>query len=783
MIIKFITLSLIVCAILGAMFFYTNKSQAEEGAAKVKANHLADSFSPYLRQHIYNPVNWYEWGDEAIERAKVEGKPILVSIGYSTCYWCHVLEREVFMSKDAAAIMNENFINIKVDREVRPDLDKIYMVATQALTGGGGWPNNLFLTPDLKPFYATTYAPKKDWIKMTQKIASLWDSDERSRLENQADNLSNMIRNSLFAAPSMVDNISDINVLAQSVLQEKISYYDRRYGGFGTGMKFPQESGLLFLLDLAKNKYNSTALNMVKSTVDHMLLGGIHDHVGGGFHRYSTDIKWQIPHFEKMLYNQAMMSIVLAHLYEHTNEPRYKRALIRLLDYVDRDMSDKNGGFYSAQDAETDAVEGAYYVWNYSDLNNAISSDEFTSLMSIYSTTYPPYSQGHKAAKGAILYQGQVVSSQEQQVKIDKALDKLLTARQKRKAPLRDEKILSAWNGMMIYGLAEAARVLKDDSYAKKGEKAVQYILNNMRADNGRLYRISMEGKPHQNAFLEDYAWLARALVALYAYTGNDTYKEEAVKLIETADSYLLDKKSGGYYMSDISDNFFVRIKEGAANGALPSGNSVMAHVFSALYLATGDQKWKSRFDDLVHAFGSGISSEPRGYDYMIAAMMNTESFKKTEVTPVIDGNSEIAKSDEKDLMQSKDLESKDKVSVKAYLMEKGSSDKRKIIRVEIQIDYGWHINANPASMDFLIPTVIDIQGGEDSSLKVSYPNGRNSKTPLGVMSVYDGRVNIISVLKSRSPIETSQLRALIQVQACKEATCYPPSQISVPVE
>ena len=268
-----------------------------------KANHLADSLSPYLRQHKYNPVEWYEWSDEALERARRENKPILVSVGYSTCYWCHVLEREVFMQEDAAAIMNEYFINIKVDREVRPDIDKIYMVATQSLTGSGGWPNNVFLTPDLKPFYAVTYLPKDRWMAVTQKIALLW-STQRDELDTQSEKLADIVRQNLSVMPPLQASLP-IHDFAKRAYLGKKSSYDNRNGGFGTGIKFPEETDLLFLIDFAQTQNDAEALGMVQNTVDHMLAGGIHDHVGGGFHRYSTDPQWHIPHFEKMLYNQA----------------------------------------------------------------------------------------------------------------------------------------------------------------------------------------------------------------------------------------------------------------------------------------------------------------------------------------------------------------------------------------------------------------------------------------------------------------------------------------------
>ncbi len=679
-----------------------------------KANHLADSFSPYLRQHKYNPVEWYEWSDEALERARRENKPILLSVGYSTCYWCHVLEREVFMQDDAAAIMNEYFINIKVDREVRPDIDKIYMVATQSLTGSGGWPNNVFLTPDLKPFYAATYLPKDRWIAVTQKIALLWNT-QRAELDAQSETLAEAVSRALSVMPPLQASLPIHNFAKRAYLGKKSSY-DKRHGGFGTGIKFPEETDLLFLIDYAKISNDNEALKMAQNTVDHMLSGGIHDHVGGGFHRYSTDPQWHIPHFEKMLYNQARMAVVLARLYEQTNEPRYKHALERLLDYVEREMTHpQSGAFYSAQDAETDAIEGAYYVWSDEDLKFGLGADDYDVLMEYYQMANIPHIPGHKSPDGAVLYRTKNVPDEEAQKKIDGILGKLLSVRQKRAAPLRDEKIMTAWNGMMITAMAESGRVIKDDHYIARGEKAAQFILSNMRQKDGRVYRIFMDGKAHQGAFFEDYAWLARGLVALHRVTGNDTYRDESINIIEAADRDFADQEPGGYFMTDGREDLFVRIKSGDNAGALPSDNAVMAHVLVALYRATGDQKWKNKLDTLVSAFAQGIIGDPHVYSHMINALMNIESSSNT---------ASMLKEAAENKSSALSTESKDKVSVSARIMPERSTGIRKTVKV-VDVEKGWHINANRASLADLIPTVVDIQTEQQSTQDVDYPKAK----------------------------------------------------------
>lgn len=731
-------------------------------------NHLANTFSPYLQQHAHNPVNWYPWGKEALEKARRENKPILISIGYSTCYWCHVLEREVFTQDDAAKIMNDNFINIKIDREVRPDIDEIYMTATQLITGRGGWPNNLILTHDLKPFAAVTYLPKKRWMDMILNISDAW-KNQRPQVNSQANKVALSLQHALSGPPPFLASFP-VQPLAETVYRAKIRAYDNRNGGFGTGMKFPQETGMLFLLDHARNTETPEALEMVKNTVDHMLRGGIHDHIGGGFHRYATDSQWRIPHFEKMLYNQALMALVLAQLYEQTNAQRYKHALIRLLDYIARDMTDKDGAFYSAQDAETNAVEGAYYVWNETELQKVLAEDEYDALISAYNTQDPPHFSGHKHPDGDVFYRTKDLPNEVAPKTLDHIFAKLLSARQKREAPLRDDKILSAWNGMMIYALAESSRVLNNPTYLEHAEKTAQFILNNMKQNDGRLYRIYIDGKPHQNAFLEDYAWLVRGLMALHRETGNDTYKAEAIKLIETTDHYLLDKNSGAYFMSDDSDALLIRLKTGHDAGSLPPGNPVMAHAFVDLYTATGEQIWKNKLTDIVSAFGQDISNNPTMYSHMIHAMMRIEKPKAAAITPPKTNDTPLT------------LESKSKVNVRAQIIPSQSTDTHKSVTVTIKIDDGWHLNANPASLDFLIPTVVDIQSEQASTVQVDYPKAHTIETPLATIKVYKDTIEINAIIDSEQTIETSKMRALIQVQACQEDTCYPPSQITVEV-
>lgn len=735
-----------------------------------KGNKLADSFSPYLRQHQNNPVQWYEWGEEALAKAKAENKPILVSVGYATCYWCHVLEREVFMHEDAAAVMNEYFINIKIDREVRPDLDMVFMLATQMLSGNGGWPNNVFLTPDLKPFHGVTFMPKDYWMEMTQKVALLWQNQQEQLIE-QSERLSSNITK-YFASPPAVQVTLPVDQLALRALNEKKDSYDKRYGGFGAGVKFPEETDLLFLLEYARRTGDKTALEMVQNTVDHMLLGGIHDHVGGGFHRYSTEEKWQIPHFEKMLYNQAMMALVLTRLYQETKMPRYERALHRLMNYVLRDMTDdKTGGFYSAQDAETDEVEGAYYVWTLAEIERVLPPDYYAAFTDAYMTAPIPEIPGHKSPNGGVLYAKADASFQQSEA-IETALKELHRIRAQRKSPAIDDKIITSWNGMMVYALAEASTVFEEERYARAARKAADFLIARMVQSDGRLSRIFMEGKAHQNGFLEDYAWTLRALLAVHGLYKEEKYMFKAIDIVAAADRYMKDPASGAYYMTDGSDGLFVRIKKGDTSGALPSGNAVMAQAYADFYFLSSGRKWKERFQELTGDFVQGISSSPAIYMHFISAMLRVNDIDKHSATQ---DTGEYILNDHGIIPTSKD-----KVSLSAILQDKEDGEDEYRIRVMLKIEEGWHVNANPASLSDLIPTTLNVQTDADSSYEVTYPPAQHVETPLGALDIYAGEVALIAKVKAD---DLTGLRAIVQVQACKDATCYAPSLVTIDVK
>lgn len=744
-------------------------------------NHLADSFSPYLRQHMHNPVDWYPWGEEALAKAKAEDKPILVSIGYSTCYWCHVLERETFSDPEVAKFMNEHFVSIKVDREVRPDIDEIYMAATQMFSGRGGWPNNVLLTPDLKPFFAVTYLPRSQWMGMLQQLAGAWKS-RRREINASADKATQELQKS-FAAPRPLRISMPVDDLAGQTLSHLGNQYDGRDGGFGTGTKFPMETNLLFLLEISRLNGAGIAMGMVTNTVDNMIAGGIHDHVGGGFHRYSTETSWTVPHFEKMLYTQGLMASVLSDLYSQTHEAEYKRTLERLLRYVQRDMTGSGGAFFSAEDAETDAVEGDYYVWNTAELKKVLGQADYDYFMSLHETRELPHYPGHLEPNGEVLRRkGEFQDTQRKTglsteafySRLDSLLDKLLASRSKRKRPLRDEKIIASWNGMMMEGFANAGRTLDNPSYVQTAEKAARFILKNMRITDGGIYRIYMNGKAHQPAVLEDYAWLSKGLMAIYRATGDEFYMKATLELLKTADRLFLDEESGGYYMTDGSERLPVRLKKENDAAALPAANSVMLSVFADLYAATGNDEWMTRMDNVAASFGRNLAARAPLYGYTVRALMEARNTGSSWIQPVT-----APKPQEPSTAQE---ESKDKVSVRAHIVHAESSAKKKVVDITVKIDEGWHLNANPASMDFLIPTTVNVQTGQASKMEADYPKSEELSTSLGSVNVYQGTIHIKVTVNADQSIDEDKLRLLMQVQACKESTCYAPSQITMPV-
>ncbi|MDD5411644.1 MAG: DUF255 domain-containing protein [Methylobacter sp.] len=741
-------------------------------------NRLIDSSSPYLLQHAHNPVDWYPWGEEAFAKARTENKPILLSIGYSTCYWCHVMEREIFENPEIAKLMNESIVSIKIDREQRPDVDELYMMATQMMTHSGGWPNNVFVTPDLKPFYAGTYFPPADFTSLVQQIHYVWMQDQVA-LKAQAERLASAIIQIKHQENNAQSSSLPASQLVEALISHFSDYYDNRLGGFYQAPKFPNEDALLFLLEAYRLTNNNTCLGMARGTLEKMAEGGIHDHVGGGFHRYSTDAQWHIPHFEKMLYNQALLGRAYTELYTLSNKPDDRAVAEGIFDFTLRQMTHKDGGFYSALDAETDAVEGAYYAWTDTELHDALDTDSCAWLMKHYGLAEIPGILGHKHEEGRVLYLIQPLSvsataeglSYEDAVKKQQAvMTALRESRDKRKLPHLDNKIITSWNGLMIDAFARAGQRLDKPEYTEAACSAADFILANLRKKDGTLYRTWRDGKAEIAAYFEDFAFMIQGLVSTYRAAKEDSYLQAANELATKAKQLFWDEKHGGYYFTDGSEPLLVRMKN-AMDSAIPSGNAVMAQALLDLYEITGDAEWKQQAEALLIAFGQAITENPRAYTHMVHALL-----RLNHLAPAAKATQQLDEA----------VTLPEAMETKAYVKVSASEPMREgdslTITAVLDIANGWHINANPASLDFLIPTSVDVR--EDSGkaeVKPAYPETHAMATPLGEVKVYEGKVSI--PVKVTLSCSTENLRLLVRAQACKDTTCLAPSDWVIPIK
>ena len=596
-----------------------------------RPNRLVNETSPYLQQHAHNPVDWYPWGPEALSQAKTLDRPILLSIGYSSCHWCHVMERESFENDEIARLMNEHFVCIKVDREERPDLEEIYMQATVAINQGqGGWPMTVFLTPEQQPFFAGTYFPPTDrWGRpgfgtLLNKIAEFWAKD-RQGLREQAGHLTGRLRQEVqLSAPASIGD-SEFDAAARQYEEE----FDAQYGGFGGAPKFPPATGLSFLLRQFHRTGNRKLLDMVCRTLDGMAAGGIYDHVGGGFARYSTDAKWLVPHFEKMLYDNALLARTYLECYQVSRQDRYGRVATETLDYVLREMTGSEGGYYSATDADSEGVEGKFFVWTPEEIRQAVGDDteaaRFCAYYDISDKGNWVEPAGHGESQGirniphtprSIEEVAQVfgVTVPELEAGLDRSRRLVYQARRNRVPPGLDDKIIVAWNGLMISAMAEGARVLGEGRYLAAAVKAADFLLASMVKADGSLFRTYRLARPQHEACLEDYACLAEGLVDLYEAGASDRYLHAAVRLAERIVQDFLDEERGGFYTTGRQhEALLLRSREGP-DGATPSANAVAASVLARLSFHYGRDDWRELATNAIRVYGRAIGRYPRAF-------------------------------------------------------------------------------------------------------------------------------------------------------------------------
>jgi uncharacterized protein YyaL (SSP411 family)/aryl-alcohol dehydrogenase-like predicted oxidoreductase len=592
-----------------------------ERSAQRSPNRLIHETSPYLLQHAYNPVDWYPWGPEALALAKELNKPILLSIGYSACHWCHVMERESFENEQIAALMNEHFICIKVDREERPDLDEIYMQATLALNGGhGGWPMTVFLTPEQEPFFAGTYFPPTDrwgrpgFASILTKLADLWRQDPQG-IRRRARELTQQLRLATEASSPFAVGEAELETAASQFAEA----FDPQFGGFGPAPKFPPATGLSFLLRHYHRTGDAHLLAMVTKTLDAMAAGGLYDHIGGGFARYSTDERWLVPHFEKMLYDNALLARTYLEAWQVTGKSRYRQVATETLDYILREMTSPEGGFYSSTDADSEGIEGKFYVWTPEEIRAAVLDDEAARQFCAYYDITPGGNWEHKSIPNTpesleVVAARLAISPEELARTIERVKPLVYAARAKRTPPGLDDKIITAWNGLMISAMAEGARVLGNGRYFRAAEKAADFLLGTMVRSDGRLFRTYRAGTAQHEACLEDYAYLAEGLIDFYEAGGHQRYLNQAVRLAEQIVADFTDEQHGGFFTTSKNhEALILRLREGA-DGATPSGNAVAASVLARLACHFGRDDFHQAAIQAIRAHGRQIARHGRAF-------------------------------------------------------------------------------------------------------------------------------------------------------------------------
>ena len=607
-------------------FLWGQPNRNDPNQKETYLNRLAESSSPYLLQHKNNPVDWYPWGDEAFQKAAELDIPIFLSIGYSTCHWCHVMAHESFEDEQVAQLLNKNFISIKVDREELPEIDHVYMSVCQAMTGRGGWPLTIIMTPDKEPFFAGTYFPKNGrfgrpgMMELLPSIADAW-KNRRAELVQSAEKINEYLVKS---------NTKELGTpLSKAILKETYSQfvnsYDKDHGGFGTQPKFPSPHNLVYLLRYHHMTDDKIALEMVEKTLQEMRLGGIFDHVGYGFHRYATDKEWLVPHFEKMLYDQAMLVMAYTEAFQITRKTEYKKTAEEILTYVQRDMTDVKGGFYSAEDADSEGEEGLFYIWTIQELQSIIGEEDTQFIQNIFNLTpegnFKDEASGQSTGKN-IFHLKTPISNSKDLKKLSQIREKIFHIREKRIHPLKDDKILTDWNGLMIAAMAKAGVAFRDNVLIESAEKSAKFIFNNLMDKDGRLQKRYRKGKSGLDAHLDDYAFFVWGLLELYEATFKIEYLKNAIQLSDIMVSEFWNESSGGFYLgSNQTEKLIVRAMTGY-DGAIPSGNSIAAMNLLKLTRITGEIKWAEMADKTFKVFSNEINKVPSGYTSMVTAFL-----------------------------------------------------------------------------------------------------------------------------------------------------------------
>jgi hypothetical protein len=740
-------------------------------SAKRKPNRLIRETSPYLRQHAHNPVDWHPWGDEAFEKAKREDKPVFLSIGYSTCHWCHVMERESFEDDEIARVLNEHFIPIKVDREERPDLDEIYMSATQLMAGRGGWPNSVWLTPDGRPWYAGTYFPPKPaggiigFGQLLETLARAW-RERRDEVERQAAQMTETIRQvSLF--PSAKDSSGgDSLALALRNLESR---FDPEHGGFDGAPKFPPHSALMLLEDAWERGATETQRRMLTETLDAMARGGVHDHVGGGFHRYCTDARWFLPHFEKMLYDNALLLRAYAEGFRLTGKPEYKSVAMRIAEWAAREMLSPEGGFYSALDADSEGIEGRFYVWTRSEIMEHLGPHDGEFFCRIYGVeeggNFLDEASGRTSAANVLylrapldgLFNMMEVSAEDGLELLEELRGKMLALRERRPRPHRDEKVLASWNGLMIGALACAGKAFEAQELTALSARAAECVLAKLQRD-GKLLHSYCEGEARISAYLDDYAYLGAGLLELHDATGDTRWLKEARRLAGQLCERFSDPEAGGFFLAPADGEALLARTKPAYDQPLPSGNGVATQLFIRLGRLTGSDDWLERAEATVKAFRPVMHAAPHGTHTLIIAESMLEESRRGAGP--------------------RGLES----PVSVHVGEKKITAKpggTALVSLQVSIAEGYHVADGAAAIG------IALSENEVAEVaEIGLPKPERLKLGAETVSAYKGTLNIKVVLQVREDAPEGEHRLSLEVKAqpCTERECRPPLRVMVPI-
>jgi uncharacterized protein len=589
-------------------------------------NALINETSPYLLQHAHNPVQWHPWGEDALSKAKIEDKPILLSIGYSACHWCHVMEHESFEDEEIAKLMNDHFVNIKVDREERPDLDAIYMAAVQLMTGQGGWPMTVFLTSDQIPFYCGTYFPREDRHGMPGFRRVLWRivqayKEKRQTLCGDAVMIAAELRKSHFGADATGNLNTEILSDAASAL---VTDFDSQNGGFGQAPKFPPSMALSFLMRSHLRQGREEFLEIINGTLEKMACGGLYDQIGGGFHRYSVDARWLVPHFEKMLYDNALLSRAYLDAFLITKNELYQKISRETLDYVAREMMSPEGGFYSSQDADSEGKEGTFFLWTKSEVESILGLEDAELFCRYYDITVEGNFEGksilHIPMPLNMVARLNNVAEERLLDIIQRGRQKLFYAREWRSKPGCDEKVLTAWNGLMLRSFAEASNSLDCDRYRRIAVRNAEFLLAKLRR-NGRLLRSFKDGQSRFNAYLEDYAFLVDGLISLYETTFDLHWIREAEALADLMVELFWDRQDGGFYFTSADHESLIHRPKDFYDNAIPSGNSVAAGALLKLWKLTGEARWSRYAVTILETVAGLMSTYPSAFPHSLCAL------------------------------------------------------------------------------------------------------------------------------------------------------------------